>query len=562
MLITSTGVLAVVLCVIVLVGWFETAKVEAKLRETSENELKSLNALVSSAMEQRVDDSKDVAIRVFNRWFDHRNADYPGKLWSVWSPQMANFMAQMAASADKSAPARASKPPRDAIDEEALRTGRPVGRFVGDSYRFSLPVVLGITPGTDQASCYACHGATMNLTKGQVLSTFSSSLSTTAEFSALRRLLWQMAGASLAGTAVLILAIWMVFRRVISRRLTSMTAAMRRLAEGDQTVEVPPQRHQDEIAGMAGAVEVFKSHMIENQRLAAEQEDARLQADRDKSAALHGMADKIEAATNSALDQIGQRTTVVAATADDMNASASRTGAAAQSAAEAADQAVANAQTVASAAEQLASSIQEIGGQVSRSTTVVGQAVAAGGQARATIEALNTKVERIGAVADMIREIASKTNLLALNATIEAARAGDAGKGFAVVASEVKSLATQTAKATEEIGSKVAEMQAATAQSVDAVRAIGETISEINEVCTTIAAAVEEQGAATKEIARNVQQASAGTTEVSANVAGISQAAASTGDVAVRVRTTSQKIGGEVGTLRSQVQTFLATVNG
>ena len=176
----------------------------------------------------------------------------------------------------------------------------------------------------------------------------------------------------------------------------------------------------------------------------------------EKHAALVGMAEKIEAETSAALEAIGARTAAMAATAEEMSASASRTGASAESAATAAAQALANAQTVASAAEQLAASIREIGGQVSQSTEVVGRAVAAGSETRATIEALNEQVGRIGAVADMIGEIAAKTNLLALNATIEAARAGDAGKGFAVVASEVKALATQTARSTEEISRHIA----------------------------------------------------------------------------------------------------------
>ncbi len=258
MLITGTGLLAVVLCVMLLVGWFQISQVEANLRTASENELKSLNALSSSAMEQRADDKQNVAIKVFNRWFEDRNADYPGKLWSVWSPQMASFMAAATkgtASTDQQA---LSKPPRDAVDEEALRTGQPIGQFVDGAYRYSLPIVLGVTPGSDQPSCYACHGATMNLSKGQVLSVFSSTLSTKAEFAALRRLLTEMATASVVGLLVLLGVIRLIFSRVISRRLVGMTAAMRRLADGDRTVEVPAQDRADEIGDMARAVEVFK----------------------------------------------------------------------------------------------------------------------------------------------------------------------------------------------------------------------------------------------------------------------------------------------------------------
>jgi methyl-accepting chemotaxis protein len=561
MLITSIGLLGVAVCVMVFVGWFEVSRVEQNLHAASENELKSLNALVSSAMEQRAIDSKDVAITVFNHWFDHRNADYPGKLWSVWSPQMTGFMAaatQSTASADKSAPARLNKPPRDAIDEEALRTGRPVGRFVDGAYRYSLPVIVGVTPGTNQQSCRDCHGAIMNLTDGQVLSVFSSSLSTAAEFAALRRLLTEMAAASVLGTLVLVLTIRVIFGRVISRRLVGMTAAMRRLADGDRTAEVPAQDRADEIGAMARAVEVFKQHMIENQ-LNSEREVGREQAEAEKSAALQGMAERIEVETGTALEQIGQRTTAMAATAAGMNASASRTGSAAQSASVAADQAVANAQTVASAAEQLAASIREISGQVGQSTTVVGRAVAAGSQARTTIEALNGKVERIGAVADMIRDIAAKTNLLALNATIEAARAGDAGKGFAVVASEVKQLANQTARSTEEITRHITEVRSATGESVAAVSNIERTITEIDAIAGSIAAAVEEQGAATAEIARNVTQTAEAASEITSRIAEVSAEAQETGQQASDVQIGAAGLAELVGDLRRTVVRVIRT---
>ncbi len=559
MMITSIGLLGVAVCVMLLVGWFEVSKVEQKLRDASDSELKSLNALVSAAMEQRADDKQDVAIKVFNRWFDDRDVDYPGKLWSVWSPQMARFMALITASKDKSAAQSLSKPPRDPIDREAMRTGRPVGRFVDGAYRYSLPIVLGVSPGTNQKSCFDCHGATMNLTKGQVLAVFSSSLSTTAEFAALRRLLAEIAGASAVGTLIVALTIRLVFARVISRRLVGMTAVMRRLADGDRTVDVPAQDRADEIGAMARAVEVFKHHMVENHRLAAQQEKERQRAEQDKSAALHGMADKIEAEMGTALGQIGQRTAEMAAIADSMNASASRTGGAAHSATEAAGQAVANAQTVASAAEQLTASIQEISGQIGQSTAVVGRAVAAGGQARETIAALNGKVERIGAVADMIRDIAAKTNLLALNATIEAARAGEAGKGFAVVASEVKHLATQTARSTEEITRHLTEVRGATGESVTAVNHIEQTISEIDAIATSIAAAMEQQGAATAEIARNVTQTAEAANEITGRITEVSAEAKETGQHAAEVHTGAAGLANLVNGLRHTVVQVIRT---
>ena len=223
----------------------------------------------------------------------------------------------------------------------------------------------------------------------------------------------------------------------------------------------------------------------------------------------------------------------------------------------ASDQASANVQTVAAAAEQLSASIGEIGRQVSRTKEATGRAVSEAGRADVQIRNLANAAMQIGDVVKLISEIAEQTNLLALNATIEAARAGEAGRGFAVVASEVKTLASQTARATEEIGAKVGEMQESTTISVNAVETISHTISEINEVTTAIAAAIEQQGAATGDIARNVQQASAGTSEVAANIGGISRAATDTGLVATRVNSASERLQTEVEVLRGEVSTFL-----
>lgn len=261
--------------------------------------------------------------------------------------------------------------------------------------------------------------------------------------------------------------------------------------------------------------------------------------------------DQVAEALSNAAHQLGED-------AQTMSSAAEETSRQSTAVAAAAEQASVNVQTVASAAEELSSSVAEIGRQVIESSRITGQAVAEADRTNGEIRRLAEAGQRIGEVVKLISEIASQTNLLALNATIEAARAGEMGKGFAVVASEVKNLASQTAKATDEIGAKIAEMQAATEQSVAAVQGIGQTIGRIDEISTGIASAVEEQGAATQEIARNVQQAAAGTAEVSTNVVGISEAAAENGRTAIRVRGASDRIGGEVGTLRAEVSKFLA----
>jgi methyl-accepting chemotaxis protein len=354
-----------------------------------------------------------------------------------------------------------------------------------------------------------------------------------------------------AGTAMVLggLIAWLIGRGIV-RPVSGMTAAMRRLAEGDTAVDVPSRDARDEMGAMAKAVDVFKQHAIERDRLAAERQAQEARAAQEKQAALAGMADKIETETGAALEAIAGRTADMAATAEKMSASASRTGESAGGASAAAAQALANVQTVASAAEQLAASIREIGGQVSQSTVVVGRAVQAGNETRGTMEALNEKVGRIGAVADMISEIAAKTNLLALNATIEAARAGDAGKGFAVVASEVKQLATQTARSTEEISRHIAEVRAATSASVASVGRIEQTIGEINAIAGSIAAAVEQQGAATAEIARNVTETAAAANEMSRRIHEVSGEAETTGQRSAKVRESASSLDTMVGDLK------------
>jgi methyl-accepting chemotaxis protein len=355
------------------------------------------------------------------------------------------------------------------------------------------------------------------------------------------------------GSGLVMLILLPVVVAAITRPVRALTRAMTELAAGNLAAEVDGQDHRDELGGMARAVLVFKEHIVKGNRVAAEQEVERRQAEEAKRAALIDMAATIEAATGAALQQIGDRTTAMAATADAMSASATRTGASAQDAAAAAAQALGIAQTVASAAEQLAASIREIGGQVSQSTAVVGHAVAAGTETRTTIVALNQEVERIGAVADMIAEIAARTNLLALNATIEAARAGDAGRGFAVVASEVKALAMQTARSTKEIARHIGQVRSATSASVAAVARIDQTIGEISAIAESIAAAVKQQDAATAEIARNVSETAGAANEMTSRTNEVSNEAVGTGRHAADLRDNTVALNHAVDELRHSV---------
>jgi methyl-accepting chemotaxis protein len=362
----------------------------------------------------------------------------------------------------------------------------------------------------------------------------------------------------LAAVLVTGASIWIVLRQV-TQPIARITRVMGALANGNLELDVPALGRRDEIGAMAAAVQEFRTQAIEHRRLAAEQADERLRAEQDKRAALHRMAETIELESSTALEQVRHSTDAMTVTAEEMNASATRTGGAAKSASEAARQALVNAQAVASAAEQLAASIHEISGQVAQSTIVVGRAVAAGHETRITIEALNGKVAQIAAVADTIAAIAARTNLLALNATIEAARAGEAGKGFAVVAGEVKQLANQTAQSTEDIARHVREVRAATDASVDSVGRIEATITEVNAIASSIAAAVEEQGAATGEIARNVAQTAEAADDMTGRITEVSGEAERTGHLAGRVHDDAAGLATAVGELTRTVVRVVRT---
>jgi methyl-accepting chemotaxis protein len=364
------------------------------------------------------------------------------------------------------------------------------------------------------------------------------------------------------GVAALIgsvLFVWLYVGRNILRRIANLQSVMKRLAEGDLDAEVAASRTQDEVAEMARSLEVFRESMVQSRAMSVEQEQDRL-AKAERTGKMETRIATFEETVRSALDTLAASANAMQATAEAMSMSADKSSSLASAVAAAAEETSVNVQTVSSGTEELSSSIEEISRQVANSTNVAAKAVSEAGQTDTTMQGLADCAARISTVVDLIQTIASQTNLLALNATIEAARAGESGRGFAVVASEVKSLADQTAKATDEIRSQIITMQNVANSAVGAIRHIGETIGEINEVTTAIAAAVEEQGAATREIARTIHHAATGTSEVSSNIVGVSQASSEAGSAAADVLTASGALRREASLLREEIDGFLAGI--
>jgi len=355
------------------------------------------------------------------------------------------------------------------------------------------------------------------------------------------------------------LFVWLYVGRNILRRIRGLQRSMQLLSDGDLETEIPSSRQRDEISAMADSLQIFRESMLEGRELSAAQDKDRV-AKTERATRMENQIVAFESTVRTALDSLQTSANSMQSTAQSMSATADQSSSLVNAVASAAEETSVNVQTVSAGTEELSSSIEEISRQVVTSAEIARKAVAEASSTDATMQGLADNAGRISVVVDLIQTIASQTNLLALNATIEAARAGEAGRGFAVVASEVKNLASQTAKATEEIRQQIVSMQNVTTTAVSAIRSISGTIGEINDVTTAIAAAVEEQGAATREIARNIQHAAGGTSEVSSNIVGVSNASSEAGAAAGEVLSASDALRREADVLRSEIDAFLSNI--
>lgn len=358
---------------------------------------------------------------------------------------------------------------------------------------------------------------------------------------------------------VTVLIGWLYINRNVSVRLVTISSVMERLAGGDLTVEIAASG-SDEISAMARTVSVFKDNALEKIRMEEEEHEAERRAEEERRSTMLNLANTFEQSGLGIVETVSSASAQFETSAQSMLDMADQNAAHSETVAEESEHATGNVNGVAAATEELTRSVDEIAQQAERSNQMSQDAVSEVKNATAEVQGLAQAADHIGTIVELISDIANQTNLLALNATIEAARAGDAGKGFAVVASEVKNLATQTAKATEDIAQQIKAIQGATGSAVTVIDDVSKTIDNISGIASTIAAAVVQQGSATAEISRNVGEATQSTEEVNSNVAKIKAGALKNRSGADEMLTAARDLSKESVQLRNEVDKFLAGV--
>jgi methyl-accepting chemotaxis protein len=442
------------------------------------------------------------------------------------------------------------------------------GRFaaVTRSYGKMHEQFVSLSRVNDDVAAAKFFRSDMRPVFGALISTLATLGKTTAEGSSAARAEAEETAASVAfrialgiGIAVAVVLVALAYTlRGVTRPLQRITAAVQSIARGDLVTPIPHASAGNEVGDIARGLLTLRDELREGQ-VARERQVASERLEAERLVAARGrIADAFQAKMGAIVERFADSAAELSNAAGSLSQTAAETTRRAQAAAGASEEASSNVQTVAAGAEELSASIREIGMQVGRSAAIARTATQDGTAAAETIRSLAQSAQQIGTVVDLISNIAGQTNLLALNATIEAARAGEAGRGFAVVAAEVKQLADQTSRATEEIGRKISEIQGATSASVASITRIVATIGTIEEVTNSVASAVEEQEAATNEIAGNTQRAALGAAEVSRNIGGVGSEAEMTGSAATQLMGLSGKLAEQSGDLQSEVSAFVA----